>query len=133
MKKHLFKHKKLYIGLISSIIVLTSLYLFLIYLTHPFISKWRTIYIETAMTTNTHQWLATAFIPKDIIDKVMSDRDRQESLQEKLESTWNPKPDSSITENITTEEVLESSESISSEEEIIEPVKTEEELFLNDH
>lgn len=129
MKKHLSKHKKFYIVFLSLIVFLTSLYLFLIYSTHPFISNWRTIYIETAMTTNTHQWLATAFIPKDIIDEVMFNRERQESLQEKLESTWNPKPDSSITENITTEEVLESFESTSSEEEIIEPVKTEEELF----
>lgn len=37
-----------------------------------FIVKWRTIYIETAMGTMTHQWLATAFIPKGVIEKAMA-------------------------------------------------------------
>lgn len=38
----------------------------------PFVKKWREIYIETAMTTMTHQWLATAFIPASVIDAVMN-------------------------------------------------------------
>lgn len=36
----------------------------------PFVKKWREIYIETAMTTMNHKWLATAFIPASVIDKV---------------------------------------------------------------
>ncbi len=33
---------------------------------------WRNIYIETAMTTAHHKWLATYFIPQSIIENVMS-------------------------------------------------------------
>lgn len=37
----------------------------------PFIVKWRNIWIETAMTTDQHKWLATWFFPDSLIDKVM--------------------------------------------------------------
>ena len=47
------------------------LYLTAIFAPIPFVVKWRDIWIETAMTTADHQWLATAFIPKFIIDRVM--------------------------------------------------------------
>ena len=57
---------------ICAVIVLVLTYLFLIFSNIPFIAYWRTIYIETAMTTADHQWLATAFIPKSVIDDVMS-------------------------------------------------------------
>jgi len=38
----------------------------------PFIVKWRNIWIETAMTTDQHKWLATWFFPDSLIEKVMS-------------------------------------------------------------
>ena len=57
---------------ICAVIVLVLTYLFLVFSNIPFIAYWRTIYIETAMTTADHQWLATAFIPKSVIDDVMS-------------------------------------------------------------
>ena len=57
---------------ICAVIVLILTYLLLVFSNIPFISYWRTIYIETAMTTADHQWLATAFIPKFVIDDVMS-------------------------------------------------------------
>ena len=38
----------------------------------PFIVKWRNIWIETAMTTDQHKWLATWFFPDSLIDEVMS-------------------------------------------------------------
>lgn len=57
---------------ICAVIILVLTYLFLIFSNIPFIAYWRTIYIETAMTTADHQWLATAFIPKSVIDDVMS-------------------------------------------------------------
>jgi exopolysaccharide biosynthesis protein len=64
----------------------------------PFIKKWRTIYIETAMTTATHQWLATAFIPGYIIDDVMSDAKDQQVIQDGLQSSWEDieKPETTI-------------------------------------
>ena len=38
----------------------------------PFVVKWRNIWIETAMTTDQHKWLATSFFPDWLIDDVMS-------------------------------------------------------------
>ncbi|MGN0526403.1 MAG: phosphodiester glycosidase family protein [Acutalibacteraceae bacterium] len=38
----------------------------------PFVTKWRNIWIETAMTTDQHKWLATSFFPEWLIDEVMS-------------------------------------------------------------
>ena len=37
----------------------------------PFITKWRNIWIETAMTTDQHKWLATSFFPEALIKDVM--------------------------------------------------------------
>lgn len=37
----------------------------------PFVAKWRTLYIETAMSTMTHQWLATAFLPPSVVEEAM--------------------------------------------------------------
>ena len=89
MKQFAKKHKKLLIILSTILILLVGLYNYLVYTTNPFISKWRTIYIETAMTTNSHQWLATLFLPQSLIDEVMNDRVKQEELQKELESSWN--------------------------------------------
>ncbi len=38
----------------------------------PFFVKWRNIWIETAMTTDQHRWLATSFFPEWLITDVMS-------------------------------------------------------------
>lgn len=67
---------------------LGALYLFMIYTNLPFIAKWRTIYIETAMSTMTHQWLATAFIPQSVIDKAMNGRYNLDEQQNGLFSDW---------------------------------------------
>lgn len=68
----------------------TILYPFMLYTKQPFIAKWRTIYIETAMSTMTHQWLATAFIPEDIIAEVMQVREQITEDQKDVESIWAP-------------------------------------------
>ena len=68
--------------------VLAALYLTGVYSNIPFIKKWRTIYIETAMQTMNHKWLATAFIPKGVIDDVMKNRDAFLLAQSGLESDW---------------------------------------------
>lgn len=52
----------------------TACYLIFVYSNIPFIQFWRHIYIETAMTTGEHQWLATAFIPHDEIRSVMAEK-----------------------------------------------------------
>ena len=38
----------------------------------PFVQKWRNIWIETAMTTDQHRWLAQSFFPDWLIKDVMS-------------------------------------------------------------
>lgn len=53
---------------------LAALYLIAVFSDIPFIAKWRTLWIETAMTTADHQWLATAFIPASVIEKVMENK-----------------------------------------------------------
>ncbi len=63
-------------------------YLIFVYANIPFVRKWRNIYIETAMTTYTHQWLATSFIPRSIIDQVMGDAKKLQEIQDDLHSTW---------------------------------------------
>lgn len=47
-------------------------YVSFVFLPIPFVRYWRNIYIETAMTTAHHKWLATAFIPGGIIQDVMA-------------------------------------------------------------
>ncbi len=88
-KKKARKRKK---GLLKKIalwaVALLSIYSILIYSSVPFIAKWRTIYIETAMSTMRYQWLATAFIPGNIIDDVMRNRYLLDEAQAGLVSDW---------------------------------------------
>ncbi len=58
--------------LIGVLLAGVLLYLTFVYSSIPFIAKWRTLYIETAMSTMTHQWLATWFIPRSVVDKVVA-------------------------------------------------------------
>ena len=81
-------HRKLKYTILIIIGCLIASYLIFVFSPIPFVRKWRDIYIETAMTTNSHKWLATMFIPHSIIDEVMSRRDAEEAEQEKLESNW---------------------------------------------
>ena len=67
---NLIKKKYIWIPL-TAVFVLAAMYATAVYSPIPFIARWRAIWIETAMTTADHQWLATAFIPKSVIDGVM--------------------------------------------------------------
>lgn len=80
--------KKHFIRLAAVLCVLVVSYLTIVYSDIPFIAKWRTIYIETAMTTNSHQWLATFFFPKSVIDEVMARKKKDTKDQKKLSSKW---------------------------------------------
>ena len=70
------------------LLLLVGLYNIAVFSNIPFIAKWRTIYIETAMSTMEHQWLATAFIPGFVIDQVMSGRYNLDMEQSGLNSSW---------------------------------------------
>lgn len=68
------KKPRLLAVLIALFIVLTSLYAVIVFSDIPFIDYWRTVWIETAMTTGRHQWLATLFFPQEVVNRVMSNQ-----------------------------------------------------------
>ena len=70
------------------VIIVEILYCLAIFSGIPFIVRLRNMYIETAMSTMTHRWLATAFIPGDIIDEVVSRRNAAADAQIGQNSTW---------------------------------------------
>lgn len=67
---------------------LTTVYPFLLYTPNAFVTRWREWYIETAMGTMTHQWLATWFIPEEIINNVMLKQYLMSEKQLGSESSW---------------------------------------------
>ena len=71
-----------------TLMLLCGLYCIAVFSNIPFIKKWRDIYIETAMGTMTHQWLATAFIPDFVIDEVMDTRTDIEGSQNSIDTDW---------------------------------------------
>lgn len=83
------KHRVGLGALVLVLLMATVAYPVLLYTDNAFVTKWRTLYIETAMSTMSHQWLATAFIPQSIIDEVMKTREETTELQKTAESTWN--------------------------------------------
>lgn len=54
----------------------------------PPVARLRTIYIETAMSTMRHQWLAKAFIPGDIVQEVVDRIGAGKEAQVGLQSSW---------------------------------------------
>ena len=68
--------------------ILFGLYLTAVFSDIPFIAKWRTIYIQTAMATMRHQWLATYFIPGFVIDEAMTELEQSREMQIGVNSTW---------------------------------------------
>lgn len=82
------KKQKLFIWAVAVVMFLVLAYCTAVFSNIPFIKKWRAIYIETAMTTGKHQWLATAFIPGFVIDDVMEEAWKEQARQEALESKW---------------------------------------------
>ncbi len=73
-KKSKRKIKPLFKALIAAgcVIVLALVaYLVVVFGKIPFVVKWRNIWIETAMTTDQHKWLATTFFPDSLIKEIM--------------------------------------------------------------
>ena len=93
---------------LAIVLFLECCYFFVIYTDNSFISKWRNIYIETAMDTLSHKWLATAIIPSDVIAEVMDARTATLNSQENVESQWGNKsedvqknPENQVTVDVT--------------------------------
>ncbi len=57
--------------ILSILLVLEIFYCLAIFTNIPVLSDLRSMYIKTAMSTMRHRWLATALIPKDIVDEVV--------------------------------------------------------------
>ncbi|SHH49858.1 Exopolysaccharide biosynthesis protein [Sporobacter termitidis DSM 10068] len=87
-KRRSGKAKKRLIVSACVLAVLAGIYCTAVFSNIPFIKKWRDIYIETAMETLNHKWLATAFIPASVIDAVMDEQNRIIAEQQNLKSAW---------------------------------------------
>ena len=70
------------------ILLIEICYFVCIFSRNSFITKWRNIYISTAMETMNHQWLATAIIPESIITDVMTAQATAKDSQVGLTSHW---------------------------------------------
>ena len=94
----------------ATLLVLCSLcgisYSLFVFSDIPFFVKWRTLYIETAMSTLNHQWLATSFIPKSIIDEVMNSAEQANEDQKKVQTDWANPEDHSNQEGLSEKELF---------------------------
>ena len=77
------------ISIFLVIVTLQALYCTAVFSNIPFISKYRTIWIETAMQTMRHQWLATKFIPPAVVGAVTEQMDKAKEAQIGVNSNWN--------------------------------------------
>ncbi len=84
--------KKRLITLFCVIAFLVGSYFFVVYTNISFIKNLRDAYIETAMSTMTHQWLAEWFFPQSVIDEVMNRMHAAEDKQVGIESKWKDDP-----------------------------------------
>ncbi len=78
---------KLYFTIII-LLGLTVFYPFVVYSTNSLVTELRTLWISTAMETMTHQWLATAFFPEDMVTEVVEARKRMFESQKDVQSVW---------------------------------------------
>ena len=67
---------------------LTVFYPFIVYSTNALVTELRTLWISTAMETMTHQWLATAFFPEDMVTEVVEARKQMFESQKDIQSVW---------------------------------------------
>ena len=96
---------KLVAILLALVLFVECCYFFVVFTNNQTISQLRTIYIETAMDTLNHKWLATAIFPQDLIDEVMLNRANALAAMEGLESQWG-KPEEEQPEQQPAEEEL---------------------------
>ena len=82
------KWQRVVLIVLAVIVALEACYAVVVYSNIPLIARLRTSYIQTAMSTMRHQWLATAFFPKDVIDEVMEGVRAAEAGQVGVNSEW---------------------------------------------
>ncbi len=104
--------------ILSILLVLEILYCIAIFSNISIIKELREIYIKTAMSTMNHQWLATAFIPSDIINELVEQGEQAKQEQIGLNSSWD---DVDATTEPTDEATEPSTEDSTEPEETTEP------------
>lgn len=70
------------------ILVLLSGYLIFAFADIPFVAALRRTYVETAMGTMNHQWLATSLLPKSAVERVVAEQQQARNKQVGVQSTW---------------------------------------------
>lgn len=73
---------------IITLLILAGLYLFVVYTSFGPIASLRDAYIETAMSTMSHQWMAEWFFPESVIKEVTDRVEAAAQSQEGMESSW---------------------------------------------
>lgn len=81
------------ITIICILVIFVDMYFRFLYTDVPFIRELRDAYIETAMSTMSHQWMAEWFFPQEIIDEVVGRVEKAQQAQQGLESDWHKKPE----------------------------------------
>lgn len=76
-------------GLAVVLAVLLGLYGFVLWAPIPAVERLRNMYIETALSTMTHRWLATSFFPKSIVEEVRQQMKAAQESQNGIHSDWN--------------------------------------------
>ena len=98
------KGRRVLAGVLIALALLESLYCLLIFSNIPAIVNLRNDYIVTAMSTMSHTWLATYFIPKDIIEDVMQGIADAQIRQDGIQSTWTRPTEPATPESMPTQE-----------------------------
>ncbi len=74
------------IAVFTTLSVFVLSYIGIVWGNIPYITELRDLYIETAMTTFTHQWLATDIFPAWLVEDVMSRQERPDKIELELPS-----------------------------------------------
>lgn len=96
--------RKRWLAALCCLLILAALYFTAAYSSHPFVAKWRTIYISTALGTQNHKWLATALLPKDVVQQVAEQQQSAMEFQTGLRSQWSGETTGSFPERVGSQE-----------------------------
>lgn len=114
--------------ILSILLVLEILYCIAIFSNIPFVKELREIYIKTAMSTMNHQWLATAFIPSDIINELVEAGEQAKQEQLGVNSSWDNVNDVTEAPTKNTEPTESPTNGPTDPEETTEPPITQEQI-----
>lgn len=76
------------VGILMTLVILEALYCTAVFSDIAFIQKYRNLWIQTAMSTGSHHWLATAFIPGNVVDEVMWEVAYAKQAQIGVSTSW---------------------------------------------